>query len=66
MKKTGYILLLLLPPAAAGACPMCQGEIAERTISAYKIITVALTLLPFMLGGGIYWWIKQQYKRPGS
>ena len=54
--------ILLILPSLINACPMCQGGPTEDTITAYKVVTLMLTSLPLILGGGIFWWVRKQQK----
>jgi hypothetical protein len=50
------ILTLLIGcalPSVAFACSVCFTA-SGKTLSAYYAVTVALTLLPFLIGGGIF------------
>lgn len=66
MKKNHIYLLLLLTlvlfPVFAGACPMCQGGTSKNMLSAYRIITLLLALLPILGGTGIFYWIYLKNK----
>ncbi len=55
-------IVILIIPSLANACPMCQGGPSEDTITAYKVVTLMLTSLPLLLGGGIFWWVRKQRK----
>ena len=60
MKKNIWLSIfsiLILLPAIAGACPLCQGGASEKTAIAYKGITLFLALMPIIGGGGIFYWI---------
>lgn len=70
MKK--YILLfcffgiaLALFPQLGTACPLCQGGqgVSEKTIFAYKGITLLLALLPVVGCSAIFYWINLKTKQ---
>jgi hypothetical protein len=46
-------LVAMLLPSAALACPNCFAASSQRTILAYYASTMLLTLMPFVLIGGV-------------
>ncbi|HEY4798707.1 MAG TPA: hypothetical protein VII99_06475 [Bacteroidia bacterium] len=61
---TVLILVVLLLPYAADACPLCQGGAGynQQTLTAYKSVTAVLASLPLVMGGGIYWFIRRKFR----
>jgi len=52
-----------LAPASAFACPFCYAASSPRTLHAFYVSTVALTLMPLMLIGGFAIWISRAYSK---
>jgi hypothetical protein len=68
MKKNIYISLIFLSaiilfPAIADTCPLCQGGATKKTTSAYEGITLLLGLMPIIGGCGIFYWIHAKNKQ---
>ncbi len=57
------LFILLYIPEILEACPMCQGPGSEKTVSAYKQVTLFLAALPILGGAGIFYWIYLQNKK---
>ena len=58
--KAGFLLPLLLLAMESSACSVCAGALPPRTLNAYWIMTVLMSLLPFgMLGTGLWWWLRR-------
>jgi hypothetical protein len=49
----GFLLLLLLPPAIASACPTCFAASGAGGLRAYYLSTVLLSAMPFVMIGMI-------------
>jgi hypothetical protein len=47
------------------ACPMCQGGegFSQNSITAYKITTALLALLPIVMGLVIFIWVREKFRR---
>lgn len=58
----GMSLMLVATPALA--CPICYGASNPRTLHAFYISTVALTLMPIMLIAAFAIWISRAYNKP--
>jgi hypothetical protein len=67
MKTITAILVVLggeLLPSIAAACPACFGASDARTISAYYASTMLLSLMPFVLIGGVVLSVILMRNRP--
>jgi len=51
--KTWLLLLLLVAPSVALACPVC-GTAPERSREAYQYMTAVMTFLPLTVLGGLF------------
>jgi hypothetical protein len=59
LRKTAIAALLAAPyPTVASACSVCFTA-SGQSLRAYYLVTVFLTLLPFLIGGGIYFALKR-------
>lgn len=56
---------MLLHAVEALACPRCFGSSASRVIDAYWLTGALLLGLPFLLVGGIGFWLWRR-TRPGA
>ncbi len=55
MRALLVVLLSILPPGAAWACPMCISANDQNRV-AFLSTTILLSLLPLgMVGGGLLW-----------
>ena len=64
MKRLGLRLtaaLWLLAPAAAWACPVCQGGQAANQL-AFRSTTVLLSLLPLAMIGGLVYFLRARVR----
>jgi hypothetical protein len=60
------MLALLTAPAVANACAVCVAG-QRRALMAYFGTAVLLSVLPFVLFGGVAWWFfRQTRKMTGS
>jgi hypothetical protein len=67
MKSIAAALVVLageLLPSIAAACPACFGASDARTISAYYASTMLLSLMPFVLIGGVVLAVILMRNRP--
>ena len=49
-------------PGAARACPVCFVGQSEENLLAYQISSAVLTFLPFVLVGGLLFWIVRRVR----
>ncbi|HTY17227.1 MAG TPA: hypothetical protein VMH82_05795 [Myxococcota bacterium] len=55
--------LLLAAPRAATACAVCFGGQSDLSRKAFFGTTMLLTLLPFVLIGGLIWWVRRRARQ---
>jgi len=53
-------LLVLAVPRAGLACAVCFGSQSDLARKAFFGTTMLLTLLPFVLIGGLIWWVRRR------
>ncbi len=51
-----------LLPAAALACAVCMTGKEDDTRIAFELMTAFMTVTPFLLGGGVLWWLRGRLK----
>ena len=69
MKTVASIFFLFATevwPSVAAACPACFGASNARTISAYYASTMLLSLMPFLLIGGVVLGVFLMRNRPST
>jgi hypothetical protein len=59
-------LVLALMPSIVMACPACFAASSERTLRAYYLSTMLLTVMPFVLIGGVIFAVFLIGRRPDS
>lgn len=67
MKTIAAMLVMFaaaLLPSMAMACPACFGASDARTLSAYYASTVLLSLMPFLMIGGVILGVYVMRERP--
>jgi hypothetical protein len=52
--------LVLAAPRAGMACAVCLGSQSDLARKAFFGTTMLLTLLPFVLIGGLIWWVRRR------
>lgn len=52
--------LVLVAPRAGLACSVCLGSQSDLARKAFFGTTMLLTLLPFVLIGGLIWWVRKR------
>ena len=62
MRATLLATLLLLAPRVSLACAVCMSGREEASRWAFIGTTVALSLLPLCLVGGMVWWIRRRLR----
>lgn len=53
---------VLAAPRIATACAVCISGRDDETQLAFRISTGAMTLLPFLLVGGLLWWLRRRFR----
>ncbi len=67
-KKITHLLLVAVlqcMPTIVNACAMCQAGVTKEYISAYKITTAILVLIPITTVGLLIYWIYRKNRLPG-
>ena len=54
------VALVLAAPRAGLACAVCLGSQSDLARKAFFSTTMLLTLLPFVLIGGLIWWVRRR------
>ncbi len=57
------VTFLLLAPRVSFACAVCMSGREEASRWAFIGTTVALSLLPLSLVGGMIWWIRRRLRQ---
>ncbi len=57
------VTFLLLAPRVSLACAVCMSGREEASRWAFIGTTVALSLLPLSLVGGMIWWIRRRLRQ---
>ena len=60
--QSGLALALLWLPSVAAACPVCFSPKDDANRIAYFVTAVGLTFLPFVVVGGIGYWMWRRVK----
>ena len=55
------VSLVLAVPRLVLACGVCQTGRDDETQIAFRISTGAMTLMPFLLVGGLFWWLRKRF-----
>ena len=50
----------MIMPRVAHACPVCFYTENEANKLAYLITAIFLTMLPFVIVGGLLWWVARR------
>lgn len=58
--------VLLAFPETADACAVCSSGREEASRTAFIIGTAFMTTLPFVLVGGLIWWIRKKSREAAS
>jgi hypothetical protein len=53
---------ILAAPRLAVACAVCFSGRDDATQLAFRISTGAMTFLPFLLVGGLLWWLRSRFR----
>ena len=53
---------ILATPTIALACAVCFSGRDDETQLAFRISTGAMTFLPFLLVGGLLWWLRSRFR----
>ena len=53
---------ILATPTIALACAVCFSGRDDATQLAFRISTGAMTFLPFLLVGGLLWWLRSRFR----
>ena len=56
----------LAAPRAALACAVCLGSQSDLARTAFFGTTMLLTVLPFVLIGGLIWWVRRRAREIGE
>ncbi len=51
-------LAALLAPGIAAACSVCMTGKEDDTRIAFELMTAFMTVVPFVLVGGVFWWLR--------
>lgn len=54
----GMVFWTALPETLA--CPVCYTAASDSRIGYYGT-TIGMTLIPFVLFGGLFWWVRRNY-----
>jgi len=49
---------VLFTPGIAAACSVCQTGKEDDTRIAFELMTAFMTVIPFVLVGGVFWWLR--------
>jgi hypothetical protein len=52
------LISLLWFPSVASACAVCMTGREDDTRIAFELMTAFMTVTPFFLIGGVFWWLK--------
>ena len=63
MRAALLAAFLLLAPRASLACAVCMSGREEASKWAFIVTTIALSLLPVSLVGGMVWWIRRRLRQ---
>ena len=63
MRAALLATFLLLAPRASLACAVCMSGREEASKWAFIVTTIALSLLPLSLIGGMVWWIRRRLRQ---
>lgn len=53
---------LLLVPRVSSACAVCMTGLEDGTRIAFELMTAFMTVVPFLLAGGVFWWLRGRLK----
>ncbi len=53
--------LLVLAPRWAEACAVCSAGREDETRTAFVVTTAGMTALPFILVGGMVWYVRKRF-----
>ena len=51
-------LAVMLAPSIAAACAVCMTGKEDDTRIAFELMTLFMTVIPFVLVGGVFWWLR--------
>lgn len=51
-----------LLPGLAAACAVCMTGKDDETRAAFGWMTAFMSIIPFVLGGGVLWWLRSRLK----
>lgn len=51
-------LVVTLAPTIAAACSVCTTGKEDDTRIAFELMTAFMTVIPFVLVGGVFWWLR--------
>ena len=54
--------LALIAPGISEACAVCMTGREDETRVAFELMTGFMTLTPFILVGGVLWWLRGRLK----
>ena len=55
-------LLVATMTSAASACAVCMTGKEDDTRIAFELMTAFMTVIPFVIGGGVFWWLRGRLK----
>jgi NO-binding membrane sensor protein with MHYT domain len=54
--------LMLVAPGISAACSVCMTGREDETRIVYELMTGFMTLIPFVLAGGVFYWLRGRVK----
>ena len=53
---------VLIAPGISAACSVCMTGREDETRIAFELMTAFMTVIPFVLAGGVFWWLRDRLK----
>ena len=53
---------LVVAPRISEACAVCMTGREDENRIAFELMTAFMTIIPFLLVGGIFWWLRGRLK----
>ena len=53
---------VLIAPGISAACSVCMTGREDETRIAFELMTAFMTVIPFILAGGAFWWLRGRLK----
>jgi len=60
------VAALIVWPDRALACAVCMTGLEDKTRIAFEWMTGFMTIMPFLLAGGVLWWLRGRLKETES